>query len=93
MSGPSPSPVLPFSPFLLLMPLRSTALAMLLLISGCGEPPADSAVARDSAAQRARDSAIGVSGLPGATGVTGSLKLADSAAARRQREDSIANAP
>jgi hypothetical protein len=75
------------------MPLRLPALALLLLISGCGEPSADAAVARDSAAQRARDSAIGASGLPGATGITGSLKVADSAAARRQREDSIATAP
>lgn len=75
------------------MPLRLPALACVLLFSACGDPPADSAVARDSAAQRARDSAIGASGLPGATGITGSLKVADSAAARRQREDSIATAP
>lgn len=75
------------------MRLRFPALALLLLMSGCGDPPADSAVSRDSAAQRARDSALGASGLPGATGISGAMKAADSAAQRRVREDSIANAP
>jgi len=41
-------------------------------------------------AQRARDSAIGESQLPGAAGVRGALRAADSAEARRAREDSVA---
>jgi hypothetical protein len=65
----------------------------LLLTLGCGGGEDTAPIARDSAAQRARDSALGASGLPGATGISGSLKAADSAAARRQREDSIAAAP
>lgn len=39
--------------------------------------------------ERQRDSAIGESKLPGAPGVTGALRVSDSAAARRAREDSI----
>jgi hypothetical protein len=39
--------------------------------------------------QRTRDSAIGASNVPGASGVQGALKATDSAAARRAREDSI----
>jgi hypothetical protein len=65
----------------------------LLLTLGCGGREDTAPIARDSAAQRARDSTLGASGLPGATGISGSLKAADSAAARRQREDSIATAP
>jgi len=41
-------------------------------------------------AQRARDSVLGASDLPGAQGVQRALEVADSAAARRAREDSIA---
>jgi hypothetical protein len=40
---------------------------------------------------RARESALAKSGLPGATGIGAALRVSDSAAARRQREDSIAN--
>ena len=40
--------------------------------------------------ERARDSTIGASQLPGAQGVRGALRTADSAAARRSREDSVA---
>jgi hypothetical protein len=42
---------------------------------------------------RARDSVIGASQLPGAQGVRGALRTADSATARRAREDSIAREP
>jgi hypothetical protein len=59
---------------------------------GCGGAP-DRPIARDSAAQRARDSTLGASGLPGATGISASLRAADSAAARREREDSVTRAP
>jgi hypothetical protein len=40
-----------------------------------------------SASERARDSTIGASRLPGAQGVRGALRVSDSAAARRARED------
>jgi len=43
--------------------------------------------------ERARDSAIGASKLPGAQGVNGALRAVDSAAARRAREDSISSQP
>ena len=39
--------------------------------------------------ERARDSVIGASSLPGAQGVRGALRATDSAAARRAIEDSI----
>jgi hypothetical protein len=44
-------------------------------------------------AQRERDSVIGASKLPGAAGVRGALRGADSAAARNARLDSTANDP
>lgn len=43
--------------------------------------------------QRVRDSVVGASRLPGAAGVQGALDVADSAAARRAREDSAAADP
>ena len=43
----------------------------------------------DPAARRARDSAVGASNLPGAQGVRGALDVADTAAAREARRDSI----
>jgi hypothetical protein len=53
---------------------------------GCGkkEPP-------DAAkhTERERDSTIGASQLPGATGVRGALRVSDSAGARRAREDTV----
>jgi hypothetical protein len=58
-----------------------------LLTVGCGG--GSSAVARDSLNQRQRDSVIGASQLPGAQGVRGALRVSDSAAARREREDSV----
>ena len=46
------------------------------------------------ASRRAQDSTLGASKLPGAQGVSGAMKVADSAAARRAREDSAsAGAP
>jgi hypothetical protein len=58
-----------------------------LLACGGGEP-ADRPQTPE--AQRARDSVLGASDLPGAQGVQRALEVADSAAARRAREDSIA---
>ena len=43
--------------------------------------------------QRQHDSVIGESGLPGAIGVRGALRVSDSLAARRARIDSASRAP
>ena len=60
----------------------------MLLVIGCSSHPTP---ARDARSQRARDSAIGASNLPGAQGVRGALRADDSAAARNARLDSVAN--
>lgn len=56
-----------------------------LLFGACSS---DSGQARP-ATQRERDSVLGASKLPGAAGVRGSIRAADSAAARNTRLDSI----
>jgi hypothetical protein len=59
------------------------------LVAGCGaEAPADGP--RQPTSQRTRDSAVAQSGLPGAGGVGRAMTVADSAAARRALEDSLA---
>jgi len=76
------------------VPMRITSLAALLalLLIGCAEPPPDPAT-RDSAQQRQHDSMLGASRLPGASGVRGALRVADSAAVRRLREAGTTNSP
>ncbi|KPK07403.1 MAG: hypothetical protein AMS20_02815 [Gemmatimonas sp. SG8_28] len=65
------------------------ATIVLVLIAGCGaEAPSDGPGQPTS--QRARDSAVAQSGLPGAEGVGRAMTVADSAAARRALEDSLA---
>jgi hypothetical protein len=44
---------------------------------------------RPEATERQRDSVIGASQLPGAAGVRGAVRAADSAAARNARVDSL----
>ena len=48
---------------------------------------------RGDLTKRQVDSAIGASGLPGASGVTRAMKASDSAAARNARLDSVATEP
>jgi hypothetical protein len=60
-------------------------LVLLLFAVGCGEREKP---ARPSS-QRVRDSVLGSSKLPGAAGVRGAIRAADSAAARNARLDSI----
>lgn len=70
--------------------MRTTAVILVLavVVSACrSAPPRD---ARTAAEERERDSTIGASRLPGAQGVSGALRAADSGAARRAREDSVA---
>ena len=68
---------------------RNRRLARLLVLglglaAGC-----TSGEQRREATQRERDSVIGASKLPGAAGVRGALRAADSAAARNARADSV----
>lgn len=62
----------------------------MLLVAGLGCSSGERVHTDAPDAQRARDSAIGESQLPGAAGVRGALRAADSAEARRAREDSVA---
>lgn len=72
--------------------MRYIGVCMLLLIviavEGCnrddarGEPP-------NTLTQRQRDSAIGASRIPGASGITRAMGAADSIAARNARLDSL----
>lgn len=48
---------------------------------------------RRDVTKRQADSALGVSGLPGAQGITRAMNAADSAAARNARMDSAATEP
>lgn len=55
------------------------------LIGACSSPPP----AKPALTQREKDSIVGASRLPGAAGVRGAQRVADSAAARRARADSV----
>lgn len=71
---------------------RRTALALVgftVLLGSCGgkaEPP------QRPLSQRARESALAKSGLPGAQGIGSALRVSDSATARQRRLDSAAAA-
>jgi hypothetical protein len=71
---------------------RSTVLASTVLLFVCACSPAKDQSKRP-ATQHERDSMLGASRLPGATGVRGALRAQDSAAARNSRLDSVANQP
>ncbi len=71
------------------MTIRRMATAVwVVALAACGDHAARPAPADE----RARDSVIGASRLPGAQGVGSALRVSDSAVARRAREDSIAAA-
>jgi len=63
----------------------------ILLCAACGErqaePPAQ------PLSQRARESALAKSGLPGARGIGSALRVSDSSAARQKRLDSASSEP
>jgi hypothetical protein len=59
---------------------------LLLAIAACSK---GETTAKKPLTQRERDSAIGASNLPGAAGVRGALRAADSAQARNNRLDTI----
>jgi hypothetical protein len=69
------------------------AFALVFVIGSCSGGADTPPPPRDAAAQRAADSTIGASKLPGAGGVQGALRASDSAAARQRQLDSIAKAP
>ena len=63
------------------------------LVRGCGGKADEPAPTRTKEQQRAADSTIGASALPGARGVQGAMKAADSAAARNRELDSLSKLP
>jgi hypothetical protein len=66
--------------------MRIAVLTFFLLgILGCGT--GKSASRADTLSVRQRDSILGTSRLPGAKGISGALRVSDSAAARRGREE------
>lgn len=68
--------------------------ALIILAAACaGGDSADDAAVGDTLTREQRDSIIGASSLPGASGVRGALEVADSAAARQQRSDSLLRTP
>lgn len=64
-----------------------------LMGAACSEQPKDAAPSRSATQQRAVDSTIGASRLPGAGGVQGALRASDSAAARARQLDSLSRTP
>lgn len=61
----------------------------LLVVAGCGGEGEGQAASADTLTRRQRDSVIGASRLPGAGGVRAAIRVADTAAARTGRLDSI----
>lgn len=61
--------------------------------AACAGGAGDGSAVEDSLTRRERDSLIGGSRLPGAGGVRGAMRAADSAAARAARADSISGNP
>jgi hypothetical protein len=61
------------------------AVLLCFLLAACSTPESR----RSEATERQRDSVIGASQLPGAAGVRGAVRAADSAAARNARIDSL----
>ncbi|MEX2180681.1 MAG: hypothetical protein WD771_01440 [Gemmatimonadaceae bacterium] len=69
-------------------------LIVVIAASACGsDAPPPPPPPRDAAQQRAIDSTIGASGLPGAQGVRGALAASDSAARRARELDSLSRIP
>ena len=63
---------------------------ILLIVTACSPGKEQS---KRQATQHERDSVLGASRLPGATGVRGAIRAQDSAVARNSRLDSVANQP
>jgi hypothetical protein len=63
------------------------------IVAACSDKPAEQPAQRTPEQQRAIDSTIGASALPGAQGVRGALAASDSAARRKALHDSLADVP
>lgn len=63
------------------------------MVASCSDKPAEQAPPRTAEQQRAIDSTVGASNLPGAQGVRGALAAGDSAARRKAVLDSLAALP
>jgi hypothetical protein len=64
---------------------RMLAIALLCLVPACGSAKPKPA----PLTQRQHDSVLGASGVPGASGIRGALRVVDSQAARNARLDSV----
>jgi hypothetical protein len=73
--------------------VRFAVLAIALAAAACGGKSEEPVPTRSAEEQRAADSAVGASNLPGARGVQGAMAAADSAAARKRVADSLAQQP
>ena len=69
--------------------MRYSALMMCVLLAACGKGQPSGRAAGDTLTRRQRDSVLGASRLPGASGIRGALRAQDSAAAQNARADSI----
>jgi uncharacterized lipoprotein NlpE involved in copper resistance len=69
--------------------LASLVLVLVLTSNGCS----NRADPKRATSERQRDSVLGASKLPGASGVRGAMAAQDSAAARNARLDSVAGQP
>lgn len=74
--------------------MRLAILACSVIIAAaCGAKTDDTTVTRTKEEQRAVDSTVGASALPGARGVRGALAASDSAAKRARELDSLSKLP
>ncbi|MGH7633652.1 MAG: hypothetical protein ACRENC_07965 [Gemmatimonadaceae bacterium] len=69
------------------------SLALAGAITACSDRATSPTQKGPALTQRQHDSVIGQSGLPGAAGVRGALRVSDSLNARRGRIDSASRAP
>lgn len=72
---------------------RILTIAALTTAAGCSSKPEETPPPRTPEQQRAVDSTIGASALPGAGGVRNALAASDSAKAKAAQLDSLAKAP
>jgi hypothetical protein len=68
-------------------------LAGVLFAAACGAKEAPAPAKRTEAEQRAVDSTVGASRLPGAGGVQAALRVSDSASTRARELDSLSRLP
>jgi len=65
------------------------AVTVLLVACGTGDASKQPAINRDTLTERQRDSVLGQSRIPGASGVAKAMRVADSTSARVQSTDTI----